>query len=69
MDFELGGTSDYIELIKLLKATNIAETGAHAKQIVEDDQVEVDGEPEKRKRAKLRRGSTVKVFDITIIIK
>ena len=69
MDFELRGDSDYIELIKLLKATQIAESGAHAKQIVEEGQVLVDGEAELRKRAKIRKGSTVSVFETTITIK
>ena len=68
MEFNLKD-SEYIELIKLLKATNVAETGAQAKQIVEEGQARVDGQPELRKRAKLRRGSTVQVFDTTITIK
>lgn len=68
MEFDLKD-SDYIELIKLLKATNMAETGARAKQIVEEGQVQVNGHPEMRKRAKLRRGSIVQVFDTTIAVK
>jgi ribosome-associated protein len=68
MEFDLQD-SEYIELIKLLKATNVAETGARAKQIVEDGLVQVDGRPELRKRAKLRQGSTIQVFDTTITIK
>ena len=67
MEFDLQN-SDYIELIKLLKATNVAETGAHAKQIVEEGLVQVNGQPELRKRAKLPRGSIVQVFDTTITI-
>jgi ribosome-associated protein len=67
MEFDLKD-SEYIELIKLLKATNVAETGAQAKQIVEDGRALVDGQTEWRKRAKLRRGSTVQVFDTTITI-
>ncbi|HKL38245.1 MAG TPA: RNA-binding S4 domain-containing protein [Bacteroidales bacterium] len=67
MEFDLKD-SEYIELIKLLKATNMAETGAQAKQMVEEGQVQVNGQPELRKRAKLRRGSIVQVFDTTIAV-
>jgi ribosome-associated protein len=68
MEFDLG-PSPYIELIRLLKATNVAESGAQAKQMVEEGLVEVDGEAEFRKRAKIRSGQTVKIFDMTITIK
>jgi len=46
--------SEYIELIKLLKIIGIAETGGHAKLLVDDQQVLVNGQTELRKRAKLR---------------
>ena len=36
IEFKING--DYIELLALLKATGIAETGGHAKFIVEDEQ-------------------------------
>ena len=68
MEFELKGDSEYIELIKLLKATRMAESGAHAKMMVEQGHAAVDGRVEYRKRAKIRRGSTVEVFDTTIQI-
>jgi len=69
MEFELKEDSQYIELIKLLKAVNIAESGAQAKQMVDEGQVSVDGRTEYRKRAKILRGSTVKVFNTEIITK
>lgn len=52
-------TGEYIELIKLLKAVGLAQTGGQAKLIVENGEVQVDGEVELRKRRKLYRGMTV----------
>lgn len=69
MEFELKEDSEYIELIKLLKATQTAESGAQAKQMVEEGSVLVDGQVEYRKRAKIKRGSTVDVFDTKIYTK
>lgn len=57
---------DYIELIGLLKATGIAQTGGHAKFIVEEEMVIRNGEVELRKRAKLVPGDVIEVGDITI---
>lgn len=62
-------TSEYIELIKLLKLLRIAESGGHAKIIVEDGEVSLNGNQEFRKRAKLRAGDKIKVLgeEISII--
>lgn len=59
---------EYIELIKLLKAEGVAESGAHAKLMVESGEVVLNGEPESRKRAKLRDGDVVEVAGQTIKI-
>lgn len=61
-------TSEYIELIKLLKLLRIAETGGHAKILVEDGEVFLNGEQEFRKRAKLRPGDEIEVLGEKIII-
>lgn len=53
MTFNLNG-AEYIELIKLLKLLRIAESGGHAKIMVEEGEVILNGEVEFRKRAKLR---------------
>jgi ribosome-associated protein len=47
---------DFIELIKLLKILQIAQTGGHAKMIVDDGLVIRNGDVELRKRAKLIKG-------------
>ena len=64
LEFEL--TEDYIELIKLLKVLQIAENGAMAKTLVENGEVVSNGEPESRKRAKIRKGEVIKVLGQTI---
>ncbi len=61
-------TSDYIELVKLLKLLGIAETGGHAKLIVADGDVYLNGVQEFRKRAKLRVGDEIEVFGEKITI-
>lgn len=57
---------DYIELIALLKATGIAQTGGHAKMIVDDGVVFRNGEVELRKRAKLIPGDRIEIEDIVL---
>ena len=61
-------TSEYIELVKLLKLFGIAETGGHAKIIVQDGEVFLNGTREFRKRAKLRAGDKIEVFGENILI-
>ena len=65
IEFKIEG--DYIELISLLKAVGIAETGGHAKHIVEEEQVVRNGNIETRKRAKLVKGDKVIVANETTI--
>lgn len=67
MEFEIDG--DYIELIGLLKAVGIAETGGHAKFIVDEELVYRNGELETRKRAKLVPGDKIEIDGNTIILK
>ncbi|MCF8362703.1 MAG: RNA-binding S4 domain-containing protein [Prolixibacteraceae bacterium] len=64
IEFEL--ETEYIELIKLLKLLQIAESGAQAKIFVENGEVVRNEEPEYRKRAKLRKGDVVEIFDVKV---
>jgi ribosome-associated protein len=64
MEFKIEGA--YIELIALLKATGIAETGGHAKYIVEEGEIIRNGEIELRKRAKLIPGDVIEIGEETI---
>lgn len=67
IEFEL--TGDYIELIKLLKLLNIADSGAQAKIMVENGEVILNDQQEYRKRAKLKIGDKIEIFDKLIFIK
>jgi ribosome-associated protein len=62
-------TEDYIELVKFLKLMQIAQTGGHAKIIVEDGEVIRNGEQELRKRAKLIKGDVIEVMGETFLLK
>lgn len=64
--FNLNG--DYIELTKLLKATGLCQTGGHAKVMVSEGLVTVDGEIETRKKKKIRSGQIVAVDTVQIRI-
>ncbi len=59
---------EYIELIRLLKYLRWSETGGHAKIMVENGEVKVNGQIEFRKRAKLRVGDTVEVDGRSVVI-
>lgn len=50
---------EYIQLDQLLKALGLCSSGGEAHAAVEAGAVEVDGEVENRKRAKLRPGQVV----------
>lgn len=52
-------TGEYIQLIQLLKASGLCGTGGHAKMVVEEGEVKVNGEDESRKRRKLVDGDIV----------
>jgi len=55
-------TEEFIELIRLLKLLGIAQTGGHAKLLVEEGEVIRNGQPEYRKRAKLIKGDIIEVL-------
>lgn len=59
---------EYIELIALLKAVGIAETGGHAKILVDSGDVLRNGSPETRKRAKLFPGDIIEINGFKISV-
>jgi ribosome-associated protein len=65
---EFNLTGEYIELISLLKFLKIAESGGHAKMMVDEGMVQRNGETEYRRRAKLRSGDIIDVEGNTIQI-
>lgn len=59
IDFVLRG--EFITLDRLLKATGVCGSGGQAKALVAEGKVQVDGQDELRKTAKLRAGQVVAV--------
>lgn len=65
---EFSISTDFINLQQLLKALNIAESGGHAKVLIEDGEVSVNEEAEFRKRRKLYPGDIVRIKEEEIRI-
>lgn len=57
---------DYIELNQLLKLASLCDSGGAGKALVAEGRVQVDGQPETRKTAKIRAGQTVYCGDVRI---
>lgn len=64
--FEL--RDEFIPLIQLLKFTGLADSGAMASDMVVDGLVTCNGNPETRKRYKVRKGDIIKISGNTIEI-
>lgn len=60
---------EHIELIKLLKAAGLCESGGAAKAAVEQGLVAVDGRVEFRKRCKITDGRKVEFAGESIMVK
>ena len=67
MSFKIKG--EYIELIKLLKATGLCESGGTAKTIVDEGRVKVDSRKELRKKHKLKKGQVIEFEGNKIVLK
>jgi ribosome-associated protein len=66
IEFEL--TRDHIELNQLLKVVGLCDSGGAGKKLVADGLVQVDGQPESRKTAKIRAGQVVTCGDARIVV-
>ena len=55
-----------IRLGQLLKLAGVVDDGAQARTLIEDGEVSVDDEVERRRGRQVRTGSTVKVGDTRI---
>jgi ribosome-associated protein len=62
--FELRG--EYVELNQLLKLIGVCHSGGAGKQLVASGMVQVDGQPELRKTAKIHAGQIVSVSGVRI---
>jgi ribosome-associated protein len=54
---------DTIRLGQLLKLAGLAESGGHARELVQDGEVRVNGEIDTRRGRQLQRGDLVEVGD------
>lgn len=66
IDFALRG--EHVELCQLLKLTGIAASGGQGQHMVADGLVTVDGQPESRKRAKIRAGQAVACGGVRVTV-
>lgn len=58
-ELKLREKDEFINLIQLLKAMNLVESGAMAKEVIDEGLVKVDGEIESRYRRKLYDGMII----------
>ncbi|HEY9032117.1 MAG TPA: RNA-binding S4 domain-containing protein [Kangiella sp.] len=56
-------TKEPVELYKILKFEGIVSSGGEAKAVIDDGQVLVNGEIEKRKRKKIMSGDVIKFMN------
>lgn len=66
VEFEVRG--EYVELCNLLKLVGVATSGGMGKALVAAGEVQVDGQPESRKTAKLHAGQVVVCQDMHITL-
>lgn len=59
---------EFIELNKLLKVLNLAESGGHANLLIDDGLVRVNSHKETQRRKKIRKGDKVEFDTVTIIV-
>lgn len=64
--FTLDG--EYIEVNLLLKLVGLCDSGGAGKMLVAEGQVQVDGQVETRKTAKIRAGQRVRCGDVEILV-
>ncbi len=68
-NIEIEITTDFIKLDQLLKFAGITETGGHAKEVIADGDVFLNGERCTVRGKKIREGDIVKIDDIILTIK
>lgn len=66
---KLRPNEEYITLQSVLKVANVISTGGMAKMFLEDNDVLVNGEVEKRRGRKLYSGDKIEFEKVEIVIK
>ena len=61
-------TKEPVELYKILKFEGLASSGGEAKSVIDNGQVEVNGEVETRKRKKIMSGDVIEYMNEKILI-
>lgn len=64
MEFKI--TDEYIELYKLIKAADLVDSGAEAKQLIAEGYVKRNGEDETRKRAKIKPDEIITIGEVNL---
>ncbi len=64
MEFKI--TDEYIELYKLIKAADLVDSGAEAKQLIAEGYVMRNGEEETRKRAKIKPNEVITIGEVNL---
>jgi ribosome-associated protein len=64
MEFKI--TDEYIELYKLIKAADLVDSGAEAKQLIAEGYVMRNGEEATRKRAKIKPDEVITIGDVNL---
>ena len=64
MEFKI--TDEYIELYKLIKAADLVDSGAEAKQLIAEGYVMRNGEEETRKRAKIKPNEIITIGEVSL---
>jgi ribosome-associated protein len=67
--FEIEPGREYIELNQLLKLAGLCDSGGAGKHLVAEGLVQVDGQVELRKTAKIRAGQSVQLGDDRIQVR
>jgi len=69
MTFELKEDQEFIQLNNLLQLKQIAQTGGHAKILIRNEEIKVNGAIETQVRKKLKSGDVVEFEGLEITIK
>ena len=69
MIFELKEDQEFIQLNNLLQVKQIAQTGGHAKILIRNEEVVVNGEVETQVRKKIRSGDIIEIDSLKIEVK
>lgn len=64
--FKIRQEDEFIQLIQLLKAVNVVESGGMAQILVTQGEVKRNGETELRKRAKILRGEKIETSGFVV---